>query len=142
MKKFSINFRGYNKEEVNSFVGEVADRYENMLNKLKDRDKKIVELNAKLNHYKNIENTFNKAMNIAQETSSQMKRLAKEESNAIIEEAKANASRIINNALLKSEKIEAESQALKHRTNLMKRKIRQTLEDEINLLDDIDDFDY
>ena len=72
MKKFSINFRGYNKEEVNSFVGEVADRYENMLNKLKDRDKKIVELNAKLNHYKNIENTFNKAMNIAQETSSQM----------------------------------------------------------------------
>lgn len=142
MEKFSVAFRGYNKAEVSSFVSEVADKYENMLNNLKERDKRINELNAKLDHYKNIESTFNKAMNIAQETSSQMKRLAKEEANSIIEEAKANASRIVNNALLKSEKIEADSQALKHRTNLLKKKIRQTLEEEINLLDDIDDFDY
>lgn len=142
MKKFSTSFRGYDKSEVNSFVGEVAEKYESMLNNLKNRDKQIMELTKEVNHYKNIENSFNNAFKIAEETSSQMKRVARNEATSIINEARNNASRIINNALLKAEKIENENQALKHRTNLLKRKIRQTLEDEINMLDDIDDFDY
>ena len=142
MKKFSTSFRGYDKNEVNSFVGEVADKYESMLNNLKDRDKKIIELTNEVKRYKNIESSFNNAFKVAEETSSQMKRIARNEANSIINEARNNASKIINNALLKAEKIETENQALKHRTNLLKRKIKQTLEDELAMLDDIDDFDY
>lgn len=142
MKKFSVSFKGYNKNEVNDFVSTVADKYESMLNNLKDRDKKIQALNEKLNHYKNMENTFNKAILMAEDTSNQIKRLARNESNSIINEAKANASRIINEALLKSERIEQESQTLKHRVNIMKRKLKQTLEEELAIIDDIDEIDY
>ena len=60
----------------------------------------------------------------------------------LINEAKRNASRIINEALLKSSKIEQESQTLKHRVTIMKSRLRQTLEEEIAMLDDIDDIDY
>ncbi len=142
MKKFSTSFRGYDKNEVNAFVSTVAEKYESMLNNLKERDKKISELASKLKDYKNIESSFNRAMAMAEETASQMKKLAREEANGIINEAKANASRIVNNALVKSEKIESENQALKHRTNLVKKRLKQTLEDELAMLDDIDDFDY
>ena len=143
MKKFRTSFKGYNKIEVNEFVSNVADKYESMLNNLKDRDQKILKLNEKLQYYKNMENTFNKAIIMAEDTSSQIKRLAKEEASSIINEAKNNASRIINNALVKAEKLESDNQALKHRNNLMKKRIRQTLEEELSLLDDItDDIDY
>ena len=52
------------------------------------------------------------------------------------------ATRRINEALLKSSKIEQESQTLKHRVTIMKSRLRQTLEEEIAMLDDIDDIDY
>ena len=142
MKKFSTSFKGYNKHEVNDFVAEVADKYQAMLNNLRQRDHKIKELNEQMQHYKNMESTLNKAVSIAEETSSQIKKIARDESNSIIKEAKQNASRIINEALLKSSKIEQESINLKHRVNIMKTRLKQTLEEELAIIDDIDDIDY
>ena len=142
MKKFNTSFRGYEKSEVNAFVSKVADQYESMLNNLKARDSKIEELNEKLKRYQDMESTFNRAIIMAEDTSSQMKRLARNEANSIINDAKSNASRIINNALLKSEKIEQESQTLRRRVNLMKNRLRQALEEELAIIDDIDDMDY
>lgn len=142
MKKFDTSFRGYDKKQVNSFVGDVADKYESMLNNLKSRDQQIQELQNKLEYYKKMEETLNRAIFVAEDTSNQIKKYAKEESTNIINEAKRNASRIINEALLKSSKIEQESQTLKHRVTMMKSRLRQTLEEEIAMLDDIDDIDY
>jgi len=142
MKKFSTSFRGYTKTEVNSFVNDVAEKYENMLNNLKNRDGQIKELQGKLEYYKKMEDTLNKAIFVAEDTSNQIKRYARNESEAIINEAKRNASRIINEALIKSSKIEQQSQTLKHRVSLMKTRLRQTLEEELSIINDIDDIDY
>ena len=133
MKKFDTSFRGYDKKQVNSFVGDVADKYESMLNNLKSRDQQIQELQNKLEYYKKMEETLNRAIFVAEDTSNQIKKYAKEESTNIINEAKRNASRIINEALLKSSKIEQESQTLKHRVTIMKSRLRQTLEEEIRM---------
>ena len=73
MKKFNTTVSGYDKNEVNSFVKEVTVEYENMLNKLKNRDNEISVLKAKLNHYKEIETTLNKAVLVAEDSSKQMK---------------------------------------------------------------------
>lgn len=142
MKKFNTSFKGYNKDQVNSFVSEVAKNYESMLNNLKNRDKQIQELQGKMEYYKKMEDTLNKAIFVAEDTSNQIKRYARDESESIINEAKRNASRIINEALIKSSKIEQQSQTLKHRVHLMKTRLKQTLEEEIAIIDDIDDIDY
>lgn len=142
MKKFDTSFRGYEKSQVNNFVSEVATQYESMLNNLKEKDKLIEDLNKKLDHYKNIESTFNRAILMAEETTNQMKRVARNEAVSIINEAKNNASRIVNNALIKADKIDSESQTLKRRVNLMKSRLRQALEEELAIIDDIDDMDY
>ena len=122
MRKFNTSFPGYNKNEVNSFVSNVTDEYETMLNNLKSRDKEIEDLKKELEHYKNIERTLNRALIIAEESSNNIKKVAYDESKVIIEDAKKNASRIINNALIKAEKIDSEAMNLKNQ--VIKRDIK------------------
>ncbi|HIQ94140.1 TPA: DivIVA domain-containing protein [Candidatus Ventrenecus stercoripullorum] len=141
MKKFSTSFNGYNKSEVNSFVRDVAKEYESMLNNLKKRDEEITSLKQRLLQYQNMENTLNKALLIAEDTSSQIKKVARDESKAIIDEAKRNASRIVNDALLKAEKLEADGENLRKRIVIFKRKFKSIIETELETIDSIDE-DY
>ena len=138
LKKFNTTFPGYNKNEVNSFVSNVTTEYESMLNNLKNRDKEIESLKQELNHYKNLENTLNRAILIAEESSQNIKKSTFEESKLIIENAKKNASRIINNALIKAEKVEIEADKLKRQITLYKRKYKDLLETQLNEIENLD----
>ena len=88
-----------------------------------------------------MENTLNKALLIAEDTSSQIKKVARDESKAIIDEAKRNASRIVNDALLKAEKLEADGENLRKRIVIFKRKFKSIIETELETIDSIDE-DY
>ncbi|MBQ9834660.1 MAG: DivIVA domain-containing protein [Bacilli bacterium] len=139
MKKFSTSFKGYSKIEVNNFVKEVTKEYENMLTNLKKRDQEILSLRNELEKYKNLENTLNKAILVAEDASNNIKRVARDESNSIIEDARKNASRIVNDALLKAERVEYEAQNLKRKVIVFKRRFKQALEEQIKDIDDIDE---
>lgn len=139
MKKFSTSLNGYNKQEVNGFVKEVAKEYESMLNNLKRRDLEIENLKNKLIQYTNMENTLNKALVVAEDASNQIKKVARDESKAIIEEAKRNASRIVNDALLRAEKLEADGENLRKRIVIFKRKFRSIIETELETLEDMEE---
>lgn len=141
MKKFSTTFNGYNKQEVNQFVASVAKEYESMLNKLKEQDEEIERLKSSLTRYQDLEATLNKTILIAEDTSNQIKRMARDESKSIIDEAKRNASRIINDALLKNEEIEKNALELRRRVVSFKRKFKQAIETEVEVIDEIAD-DY
>lgn len=138
MRKFNNSFPGYNKSEVNSFVNNVATEYESMLNKLKSRDKEIEELKKELEHYKRLENTLNRAILIAEESSQNIKKSAIEEAKVIIEDAKKNASRVINNALIKAEKVENELDSLKRHFSAYKRKYKNYLEEELEEIEKVE----
>ena len=135
MRKFNTSFPGYNKGEVNSFVQSVTTEYEGMLENLKTRDQEITKLRNELEHYKNIENTLNRAILIAEESSQNIKKTAFDESRAIIEDAKRNASRIINNALIKAEKVETEAESLKRQFSSYKKRYRNILEEALDEVD-------
>lgn len=137
MRKFSTSFNGFDKNEVTTFVNEVTKQYESMLNKLKEQDVKIQSLQEKLTHYENMESTLNRAILVAEDASNQIKRIARDESQSIINEAKRNASRILNDALTKAEKVEYEADDLRRRVVNFKRKIRQSIEDQLEMVDNI-----
>ena len=139
MKKFSTNFYGYSKQEVNAFVHDVAKEYESMLNNLKARDAEITSLKQKLVEYQGMENTLNKAIVLAEDTSIQIKKMARDESQRVIEEAKRNASRIVNEALLKAEKLEQDGENLRQRIAIFKRRFKAILETELDAIKQIDD---
>ncbi len=135
MRKFNTSFPGYNKGEVNSFVQSVTTEYEGMLSNLKSRDQEIEALRNELTRYKNIENTLNRAILLAEESSQNIKKTAFDESRALIEDAKRNASRIINNALIKAEKVESEAESLKRQVANYKKRYRNILEEALDEVD-------
>lgn len=142
MKKFAIVPNGYSIEEVNDFLQTVTKEYERMLNNLKERDIRIKSLDDKLKKYENIESTLNKAIIIAEESANNIKKVAHDESKLIIEDAKRNASRIVNDALIKAEKQEMEVEELKRKIAFYKKRIKQALEEQLSMVDDIDDINY
>lgn len=137
MKKFGTSLNGYNKKEVNDFVRDVTKEYESMLNNLKARDQEIESLKQKLIQYQNMETTLNRALLVAEDASTQIKKMARDESKGILEDAKRNASRIVNEALLRATKLEQDAETLKRRIILFKRKFRQAMETELENIDEI-----
>ena len=138
VNRFSTSIQGYKKEEVNDFVKEVTTEYESMLKKLKNSCEIIEGLQKELKHYKDIESTLNRAILVAEESTSNIKKAAYDESKVIIEDARRNATKVINNALSKAERIESEAETLRRKVVVYKRRFRSLVEDQ---LDEIDQFD-
>lgn len=141
-EKFKTAFNGYNKEDVNSFIRSVTKEYESMLERLKKSDAENEELKKKLVEYQNLENTLRRSLLIAEESNKELRRVAKNESIQMVEEARRNASRIVNDALIKAERIEANADALKRRAIMYKRKIKQLLDEQNQMLDKFDNIEY
>ncbi len=141
MKKFKRSLRGYNRKEVNAFVDEVIDQVEKMVAQIKEKDMKIQALNATLMKYKNMEETLNKSILMAQETSEQMKKMARIDGENIVNDAKKNANKIVNDALTKAAKIESESAVLKKNIQVFKTRIRNIVEQQLQIIDDIDNIE-
>ena len=141
MEKFSTSFTGYKKEEVNAFVADVIKQVESMIGDMKAKDVEIEQLKQSLEKYKNMEQTFNKALLMAEDTSNQIRRLARDESATIIADPRKNASRIVNEALIQAEKTQAESAQLKRNIITFKRRLRTILESQLDLVDDIEHLD-
>ncbi|MBE6161539.1 MAG: DivIVA domain-containing protein [Firmicutes bacterium] len=137
MKKFGTSLYGYNKEDVNNFVAEVIKEYESMLNNLKSANEENKKLINEIEHYKDMQGSFNKAILVAQDASTQIKKMAKDEYKTIVEDAKKNASRIVNDALLRAEKIERDSEELRRKTIILKRRLRQEIEASLESIEDI-----
>ncbi len=139
VNRFSTSIQGYKKEEVNDFVKEVTKEYESMLQKLKNSCEIIESLRSELKHYKDIESTLNRAILVAEESTSNIKKAAYDESKVIVEDAKRNATKVINNALAKAERIESEAEALRRKVAVYKKRFRALVEDQLDELEQFDD---
>ena len=139
VNKFSTSIQGYKKEEVNDFVKEVTKEYESMLKKLKSSCEVIESLKSELKHYKDIESKLNRAILIAEESTSNIKKAAYDESKIVVEDAKRNATKIINNALTKADRIEAEAESLRRKVAVYKKRFRELIEDQLDELEGFDD---
>ena len=141
MEKFNTSFNGYKKEEVNKFIDDVIKQVESMINNMKSKDLEIEKLKSELEHYKTLESTFNKALLIAEDAGQQIRNSARSESTQLIEDAKRNADRIINNALIQAETARRDAERLRRNVITFKRRLRDILETQMDLVNDIDRID-
>jgi cell division initiation protein len=148
MQKFNKTLRGYDPEEVNSFLDQVIKQVESMVEEINKKDARIKQLEQldvenknlreKIAQYDKTEETLNRAIIMAQKTSDQMRVAAHKECEVIIEEAKKNANRIVNEALLRAEKTEYEANMLRRNINIFKRRLRSIIEAQLEMVNDID----
>ncbi|MGI6329845.1 MAG: DivIVA domain-containing protein [Bacilli bacterium] len=145
MKKFNKTLRGYNPEEVNAFLDEVIGRVEKMVIERRKNEKQMRELLSKvsnleeqINRYKALEGTMNQTIVAAQDSGEQIRRLAKQERDMVVNEARKNANRIINEALMRSEKIEYQTSIMRKNISLFKKRLRGVIENQLEMIDDIE----
>ena len=154
MEKFSKTLHGYNPDEVNKFLDDVISQVEKMIESNKEMEKEIERLKKeieknrldsniidKAKKYDELSDTLNKAILLAQDTGEHIRRVAKQERDLILEEAKKNASVIVNDALVRSERMEYQAAVLRKNIISFKRKLRSNLEEQIRMIDDIEVLD-
>jgi cell division initiation protein len=103
-KEFKKSMRGYNPDEVEDFLDKIAEDYEEVYKENTSLREKFALLNEKLDHYKDIENTIQNTLLLAQNTSEQTRKTAGDEAESIIKRANEESKRIIekaNNQVLK-----------------------------------------
>lgn len=148
MERFSRVLRGYDPEEVNRFLDRVIAQVEGMVEEIKIKDQQIKaykEMETEYNslkqnkeQYTKMEDTLKRAIVMAEKTSEQIKLTAYQERDIIVGDAKKNANRIVNESLLKAEQIQKETDSLRRNLVVFKRRLREVLETQLELVDDIE----
>ena len=141
MENFKTTFRGYDKEEVKAFTDNMIKEYENLLRVKEAKELEIDKLKLELEDYKNLEGALNRAILTAEESATQMKKVAYQESQMIIGDAKKNANRILNDALNKAEKAEQDARRLRRNVIVYKNKLKSIIETQLQIIEEIDRID-
>lgn len=141
-KEFSRGFRGYNEDEVNDFLDQIIKDYELVLRENKQMKQEIEELNERIEHFGNIEDSLNKSLIIAQETADELKANAQKEAKLIIKEAEKNADRIINEALAESRKISIAAEDVRKQTKVFRTRLKMLIEAQLDMINSNDWEDF
>jgi len=137
MEKFSHETNGYNRSEVNNFISNVIKETEGIIIRVKEQNTEITRLKKELEHYKNLTNMNSTIQNSEINNINELESV-QAESKKIIIEAKNNASRIVNEALIKAEKIENNSQLIQKNIKNLKRNMNLILEQQKNIIEEIE----
>ncbi len=133
-EKFSREVDGYNKREVNKFIGEVIEMSEGIIKKCQDQQNEIDRLNNELLHYKKLEQQRSSASIYADN----VKNYARDEADIIISDAKNNANRILNDALIRANEIDIKRELLEKNMQIFRRKLKIILTEQESIIDEID----
>ncbi|HEY4600381.1 MAG TPA: DivIVA domain-containing protein [Cerasibacillus sp.] len=133
-KQFTKSFRGFDEDEVNKFLDQVMKDYEAVIREKKDYQDKVAQLNERLSHFTNIEETLNKSILVAQETAEEVKGNAMKEAKLIVKEAEKNADRIINEALTKARTIAIEVEELKKQAKVFRTRLKMLVEAQLDMV--------
>ena len=123
-QQFKKNLLGLNNNEVKNFLFQVAQDYEDIFaenNLLKERNQ---NLQNQLESYKQMEQTLNQSIILAQQAAEMLKANAKEEANNLMEEAKK---KIVEMFTLYQEVVK--------RLNMMNAEIKSQLDTQVGLFE-------
>lgn len=138
MKKFSKELNGYNKQEVNQFLNDVIIQMEATIKKIEKQQSEITNLKSQIIHYQDIERSLNLALTNAMEVGENIRKEAKHEANIIVDEAHRNANRIVNDALIRSERLEMKNQTMERNLRIFKNKLRKIVEQQLEVVEEIE----
>ena len=137
-KKFSKQImNGYSVEEVDDFLDEIGVDYAKKQKELNESAKTIEELRKSLEHYKNIEETLQNTLLMAQSTAEEVKNVAKQKADQIVNDAKATTQKEVdylqNEILLKKKELEE----MQKQFDIYKAKMESLLISQLELIKEI-----
>ncbi|WP_066893074.1 DivIVA domain-containing protein [Clostridium nigeriense] len=97
-KEFKKGFRGYDSDEVDEFINEIIDNYEELFKENSRLKENLSRVNEKLEHYVKIENTIQNTLLLAQNAAEQARETSQKEADMILKNANDAAKKILDKA--------------------------------------------
>ena len=141
-KKFAKQMmNGYNVDEVDDFLDELTLDYGKLYKENAELKAQREELDSNVGKYKNIENTIQNTLIMAQKTADEVQEVAKKQAEQIIKDAEFQAKNSVeelNTQILLKQK---ELEDLKKQFGVYKAKMESLLVSQVELLKDIKEED-
>lgn len=150
-QKFEKSLRGYDTAEVQAFLSLMSNEWEHMVNKNRELEQKIDDLQEKLKHYERVEEALHETLQAAKDTAETKLEGAQKEADNKIEKAEMQADAIVREAKQERQQIRQSIKRLLDRRKEIIGGIRSYLEvakesveefgkDEAQLFDRPDEF--
>jgi cell division initiation protein len=124
---FKVGFRGYDKEEVNRFLEELAQTVESLNRDHAVQQEKIIFLEQQLAELKRTEATLSNTLLSAQSLADDVKRNAHREADLVIKEAELKAGELICQARAELTDMQRDLASLQKQRLLMLERLRASL---------------
>ncbi|MEN2994344.1 MAG: DivIVA domain-containing protein [Thermodesulfovibrio sp.] len=134
-KQFKVRFRGFDMEEVYSFLELVREELEELLKENSMLKEKVALLESQLEEYRKIEQSLRDTLMTAQRLVEDYQTNARKEAELIIKEAELKAESIIREAQEKVVKIHEDIVDLKGIRRHFKEEIRRLIEAHLRMLE-------
>ncbi len=136
-KEFKRSLRGYDIEEVETFLEELTKDYSRIYRENASMKDKNAILNDAVENYKGMEETMRSAIITAQRTSEEIIKTAHEQADNIVKEAKVRAQEILNDMDGRIQALNRECAEIEGRSSLLRAKLRTVLNTYLNMLDEL-----
>ncbi len=134
-KQFPTKFRGFDIEEVDSFLELIREEMEDLLRDNASLREEVKRVEKQLKEYKNIESTLRDTLIATQQMVEEYKNNAKKEAELIIKEAELRAEEILKGAQGRIVKIHEDITDLKGIRRHFKEEVRRLIESHLGMLD-------
>lgn len=135
-KRFSKGLKGYNVDEVDDFLDQLTEDYEKLYRENADLKIKIEESVKDLEHYKNVEQTLQNTLIMAQQTADDIKSNAQSRADQIIRDAQSEARRATDEITKEEFEIRKRIEELKRQLSVYKAKMEALLISQLEMLQD------
>jgi len=126
-KTFRKGIRGYQCEEVEKFLENVSQEFELAYTENFELRETTKGLEAEIGHYRQIENTLQQTLVLAQQTAEEVKEAARQEAALILREAEHEKLVKVSEAQRKCEEIQEEIQGLARKRDLLRTQLKSFL---------------
>ena len=137
-KEFKRGLRGYNPEEVDEFLDEVVENYEELYKDNSKLREKVASLTEQIEHYSKIESTIQNTLVLAQNAADQAKSSAEKEAELVVKNANETAQRIVDKAHADVIQINDEYDRVKQEFIKFRAKFRNFINTQLETFDDLE----
>lgn len=130
---------GYDEDNVNAALDKVIEDYNAFVHENIELKDKIATLNEGIQHYKNLEESLQNTLIIAQQTSDEVKKNALQRAENIVKEAEIRAQKYIDDANKEVMKIRFEYEDLRKKVAIYKAKVENVIAVQLETLKQIDE---
>lgn len=134
-QEFEKSMRGYNVEEVQTFLNKISSEMEELINKNERLKGEVEKLNGEVNEFQKIERKLQDDILKTQEISAQTLESAKKQSELIVKEAEVKASQMIRNSEEKVNVLQNAVMTLREEKDLIIARLRAIVGTQSNLLE-------